>query len=575
VLSLFSDPSPEPPKIILRDYQQACVEAVLEGRRRGVRRGLIVLPTGCGKTTVFAEVIRLLSAEPEFQALVLAHRAELLEQGATRIAAQNPHLRVGIEAGDQRAEKGANVVVAGVQTIGRPGSTRLPWLDPSLIITDEGHHASADTYCHIYRRYGLFESVGRVFHLGVTATPHRMDNKPLHGTEKAIFEEVLFSYRLSEAIKSNYLCDLRGYRVSSEADLSKVGNVAGDFNLGQLEKAMNTERENELAFNSWAEVASDRQTIVFCSGVDHAEAVAEVFRSKGVKAASVSGAMKREVRDEVIRKFRDGEVQVLTNMDIATEGFDVPNIRCVLLLRPTQSWGLYTQMVGRGTRLSPGKTDCIVIDVVGNSERHALGKQPATLAGLVELPPKMDLEGKGLAEALSLWKDLPDDQQAVLFKRCTSFAGLSVRLTAVDLLAELATPEEVVVASSLSWLKLSETRFQVSCGSVDAEMHRQASITQDPLGAYMLKLQTSKREMLFPLDSELDAAFRQADKIIEREFPGARAVAGTGQPWRKNPPSEAQIKLLRHLKVSQETIRQLTRGDASMLITKLRAGGGR
>jgi ATP-dependent helicase IRC3 len=562
------------PTIQLRPYQQECLEAIEHGRKTGVRSGLIVLPTGCGKTTVFAELISRMSGEPDFEALILAHREELLSQGANRIAEQNPSLIISTEAGSSRAVHGADVVVAGVQTIGRPNTDRLSWLRPQLIVTDEAHHAAADTYVTVYRRFGVWEPDVNVFHLGVTATPHRLDNKPLHGSEQAIFDEVLFKYTLRDAIRDKWLCDLRGYRTMAEGlDLSGVKKTAGDYNQGQLQEKMNTDPVNEHAFKSWADVARDRQTIVFCTGVQHARDMAEVFRSRGIAAASIDGGMRQDDRARILRQFKSREIQVLTNVDIATEGFDYPALDCVLLLRPTQSWALYTQMVGRGTRLSPGKTDCIIIDVVGNTDRHNLGKQPkqgpATLAGLVGLPEQMDLEGHSLEEAIELFEGLDEKTQAALLKRCVNFSGLTVKLQEVDLLAELEVPQELDTAS-FSWLKTGNDRYLLEFGDSGAESKREAHVYADQLGRWQMHLTSSTRDELIFLGVDLNESVLLAERKLKAQFAGIGALCTRDAKWKAGSPTAKQIGLLKRLKVSDEMIQGLTKGTASALITKLK-----
>ena len=485
----------------------------------------------------------------------------------------NPSMRVGIESGDSRAEFYSSIIVAGVQTLGREGCNRIPWLNPSLIITDEAHHSPADSYCTIYRRYGVFSDEWQGFHLGVTATPHRMDNRPIHGDEDAIYEELVYQYTLRQAIKDGFLCDLRGYRSSGSADLTTVKTTAGDYNLGQLQAAMNTSTENELAFKSWSDVARDRPTIVFCAGVEHAKDVAEVFRAHGVKAASVDGTMRKDDRERVMSDFKAGKIQVLTNMDIATEGFDHPPTSCILMLRPTQSWSLYQQMVGRGLRLSEGKQDCIVIDVVGiaanpNAPKKE-GKKPVCLSTLVDLP-EIDLEGHTLMEAVELFEDLTDAQRAHLFKRPTNFKGLSPSLQQVDMLAELETPDEIRGFTTLAWLKIGDGNYALRCGPDPGEGERFAHLTCDALGRYSLRLNSKKRDDLLALSlTDVSDAMRTADSICRQEWPDLYRYADTRARWRSEGPTDKQVSLMAKLGVEADVIRSLNKGQASLLITKL------
>ena len=329
----------EVPTILLRDYQQKALAAVLAAKDRGLNRVMVVMATGCGKTTVFASLIDQFERAYAAPSLVLAHRQELLTQAAARVAAFAPRLQVGIEGGGASAPVECQVVVAGVQSVGRPETKRLEWFHPGLMIIDEGHHTPADTYQTAMRRFGAYD--GSCFTLGVTATDHRMDNKPLHGAAGAIFEDVVFRFGLRDAVREGWLVDLKGFRVATDVDLSGVKNVGGDYNQGQLARAVNTEERNYTAYRHWREIAGSRRTIVFCVDVQHAKDVAELFRTHHVAAEHVDGTLKSEIREGILRRFSSGVTQVLTNVDIATEGYDAPSTDCILLLRPTQSWALY------------------------------------------------------------------------------------------------------------------------------------------------------------------------------------------------------------------------------------------
>ncbi|RYG32248.1 hypothetical protein EON81_21065, partial [bacterium] len=446
------------------------------------------------------------------------------------------------------------------------------------------HHAAAETYMIIFRRYRCWEPDGAQL-LGVTATPHRLDNRPLHGTEKAIFEEVLYDMPLGRAIREGWLCDLRAYRVAASMDLRGIKKAGGDFNQKQLQERANNAADNELAFTSWKKEASDRRTIVFCTGVDHALEMAEVFRHHGVKAKALHGRMDPDVREQTMSDFRSGKIQVLTNMQLVTEGVDVPEAACVLLMRPTQSWSLFTQMVGRGVRTAAGlldplgeatpeerhaaiasssKPDCVVIDVVGVTNDLSLASVPAILG-----MPVTDMEGGSAKEALRILDNMDEGVRAALFRRPTTFRGLSADLTKIDLLAELSVPEEAARATPFAWLKLGEGEYTLTCGSDDSESKRQARLRSDTLGAWTLRLTSDKRDELVNLSSyEVSDAFKEADRILRLEFPGVSVVANARAKWRSDPPTEKQVHLLRRFRVDEATIAALTKGQASAMLDK-------
>lgn len=593
--------------VVLRDYQEKALAAVLAAKDRGLHRIMVVLPTGCGKTTVFASLIDQFDRQYNEMSLVVAHRHELLQQAAARISLVSPRLTVGVEGGDHTAPFESRVVVAGVQSIGRPGSKRLEWFKPGLLIMDEGHHAAADTWQNVMRRFGSYDGTG--FTLAVTATDHRMDNRPLHGSAEAIFEDVVFRYPLRQAVADGWLVDLRGYRVATGIDISGVKTQLGDYNQAQLARAVNTEARNHMAFKHWGDVASDRRTIVFCVDVQHAKDVAELFRNNHIAAEYVDGTMKPDVREGVLRRFANGQTQVLANVDVATEGFDVPAVDCVLMLRPTQSWALYTQMAGRGVRTLQGvvdgldnpfarrtaiqnsaKPDCLVIDVVDVSSKFTLtappedgeepkGKSPvpASAAGLLGLPADFDLQGNSLFETAKWADELEPHRKAEMFKRPMSYEDLSTVLSEVDLLKELSIPEEIIGVSRLAWMKIGEGKYYLPCGSSGIEKDRSAEIDMDELGRLGLHLKSSLMDYgVLPLGDDLPHAFDEADRLIHLTFPDCGPIVKSNAAWRDQPPTDKQLEMLRAMGVEEETLKLVeTRGQARTLIEQRKLGNGR
>jgi superfamily II DNA or RNA helicase len=589
--------------IVLRDYQEKARAAVLAARDRGLHRIMVVMPTGTGKTTLFASLIDEFDRTYKQTSLVVAHRQELLQQAAKRIIAMAPRLPVGIEGGDAKAPFESRVVVAGVQTVGRPLTDRLNWFKPGLLIMDEGHHAPADTWQNVMRRFGSYS--GDCFTLAVTATDHRMDNRPLHGSESAIFEDVVFRYPLRQAVADGWLVDLRGFRVATGVDLSGVKTQLGDYNTAQLARAVNVEKRNWIAFQHWAEIASGRRTIVFCVDVAHATDVAELFRSQGFDAESVDGTMKPEHREAIMHRFQTGKTQVLVNVEVATEGYDAPEASCVLMLRPTQSWALYTQMAGRGVRTlartvdglstpferleairQSGKPDCYVIDVVDVSTQFSLtgppededmpkkAPAPASAAGLVGLPPDFDLQGHSLFEAAEWVDELEPRQRAEMFRRPMSFDDLSTVLSEVDLLRELSIPEEILGVSRLAWMKTGENEYFLPCGPSRLDGDRRARILIDELGRYNLSLESDQMGYgQMPLGDDLQAAFDEADRLIHMTFPDCGEIVKANAAWRDEPPTASQRETLRRLGADPEIIGTVqTRGQARALIESFKLG---
>lgn len=577
-------------KILLRPYQAKAMGQIFACRDRGVQRVLAVLPTGTGKTTLFSALIGEIYRDSKASTLVLAHRRELLEQAANRIALQNPKLRVALEGSLKERPTKEQVLVGSVQSLGKENSTRLGDWKPQCLIIDEAHHAPADSYQNVMRAIGSYDN--SCFTVGVTATPHRMDNRPLHGEEEAIFEEVAFTYTLREAIADGWLADLKGYRVATGVDLSRVRIVHGDYSSKQLQEAVNTESRNRTAFEHWINIAKDRKTIIFCTGVEHAKSVAQMFKEEGFTAESVDGSMRPDDRAKIMNRFATGKTQVLANVEIATEGFDVPDVGCVLLLRPTKSWALFCQMIGRGLRVLPntiegipdasarreriqnsGKADCLVIDVVDNGKKLS-GPKPEkeeeapSLSAVVGLPQDFDLEGHSLLEAMQKWDQLDPRAQALLFRRNINFEDLDDSLTAVDLLAELTPPDEVFGVSRNAWMKVGDGRYLLACGSSKLEGHRMAAIEEDALGFYHLVVTSSSREpMEFELGRDINDAFRRADRKIKDIWPFTNGLTMANTGWRNSAVTHDQKEELRSLGVEETVLAMLdTAGQAWTLL---------
>jgi superfamily II DNA or RNA helicase len=349
----------------LRPYQTAAVDAAR--RELALHRStLIVMPTGTGKTVVFADVLERVVARGG-RALVLAHRNELLEQAAAKLGVD-----CAIEKGRMRAGAAA-VVVASVQSL---KGKRLAGFDPAtfrLIVVDEAHHARAKSYRAILDYF----TTAKV--LGVTATPDRADGKGL----AEVFDTVAYRYELRDAINDEWLVPLTAKRIEVEGlDLSSVRTTCGDLNAKDLAAVMGAEQALHEVASPLLELAGDRKTVLFTVDVAHARALAEVInRHRPGTARPLDGTASADERRAVLRDFRAGAFRVLANCALLTEGWDEPSVECVAIARPTKSRALYVQMIGRGTRLHADKSDVLILDFVGNSGRHRLINPAHALAG--------------------------------------------------------------------------------------------------------------------------------------------------------------------------------------------------
>lgn len=362
----------------LRPYQAEAVDAVFREWGEGRRRTLVVMATGCGKTVVFAKVAERV-AQRGGRVLVLAHRGELLDQAADKIAGAT-----GLSCSVERAEETsvgtwARVTVGSVQTLCRP--ERLARLEPdrfSAIVVDEAHHALSDSYARVLDHFGG----ARV--LGVTATADRADRRSLGER----FDSVAYEYGMARAVRDGWLCPIQAQTVPLGIDISQVSTAGGDWATGQLGDALDPWLE--AIADHVAEACAGRKTVCFLPLVRTAERLRDLLRERGMDATEVDGASAG--RSEALRRFdAAGPGSVLCNSMLLTEGWDCPSVDCVCVLRPTRSRALYVQMVGRGTRLSPGtgKDHLLLLDFLWMTGRHELCRPACLAAGSPEVAARM------------------------------------------------------------------------------------------------------------------------------------------------------------------------------------------
>lgn len=430
----------------LRAYQSEAIAAVLAARRRGVRRMVVCLPTGAGKTVIFAALARMARR----QVLVLAHREELLAQARDKLAValgEEPGSPlVAIERGSERAPREARVLVASIRSLHEERLGRvLRGRDFGLIVYDECHHAAAEDNLRVLRQLGAFDADWTGTLLGFTATTARGDGRGLD----VAFEEIVYSRTLPDLIDAGFLVPLRGFRVSTNADLRRIGGGGLDFPEEELAEAVDVEERNALVARSIQELARDRRTVVFCVTVRHARHLAQALNAIGVPAGLVHGAMPPERRAAELAAFRSGRLQVLTNVGVLTEGFDDPEVSCVAMARPTRSAGLYAQCVGRGTRLAPGKKDCLVLDFVDLSSLEL-----CTLPSLFGVPRDVDLRGEDARVARRLWDEIQLDRPGFeLEAGAVTLSEIQERAASFDPLT-LRTDAEVRAISHNAWFSL-------------------------------------------------------------------------------------------------------------------------
>lgn len=321
----------------LRPYQIKIIDDTCDAIKNKNKQ-LIVVPTGGGKTVIFAHIIQKLG----LKTLIIAHTKELIAQAKNTLS--------GI----------AKDVDYSVETVQRMGSLRtLNKMDGSeygLIIFDECHRAGARSYKNITEKFHNAKIIG------VTATPFRHDGQKISD----IFGKSICSISILDMIKEGFLCDFEGYRVSTGVSLREISTTRGDFISSRLSSVINVKNRNELIVREYLKICPHDKTLAFTANIDHAEELAKEFRMNGIICEAVHGKNSETKRKKLISDFKTGKVQILVNCQILTEGFDDPSIQCLIMARPTTSKTLYMQMIGRGSRIYPGKEACKVIEFTDN-----------------------------------------------------------------------------------------------------------------------------------------------------------------------------------------------------------------
>ena len=359
----------------LRPYQKESKAAVFEQWRSGIRRTLLVLPTGCGKTIVFAKITEDCVRNGD-RVLILAHRGELLEQAADKIAKAT-----GLGCATEKAEQSClgswfRITVGSVQSLMRESRLkRFPEDYFNTIIIDEAHHCISDSYQRVLNHFPDAKV------LGVTATPDRGDMKNLG----QVFESLAYEYTLPKAIKEGYLSPIKAVTIPLQVDLTGVGIQSGDFKAGDLGTALDPYLERIA--EEMEKYCREKKTVVFLPLVKTSQKFRDVLNAHGFRAAEVNGESQN--RAEILEDYASGKYNVLCNSMLLTEGWDCPDVDCIVVLRPTKVRSLYCQMVGRGTRLAPGKDHLLLLDFLWHTERHELCHPAHLICESEEVAQKM------------------------------------------------------------------------------------------------------------------------------------------------------------------------------------------
>jgi ATP-dependent helicase IRC3 len=534
--------------ITLRPYQEEALDSILSNYENGIKRQLVVLPTGAGKTIIFSHIPII--KHDALPMLVLAHRAELLEQAKSKIKSANPHLVVEIEQAERKAGH-VDVVVASVATLGRNNTPRIqeyPTDYFKTIVIDEAHHAAATTYRRIvdFFNYDLL--------VGVTATPQRSDSTRLID----VFEEIVYYKSIQDLIKDGWLCPLVGFRVKTNTDISQVEIQNGEYVQSQLEDTIDNPSRNAAVVAAYNDLAMDQKAIVFASGVKHAENLALSFRSASVDAQVIVGTTPQEEREKILKNFSLGLTKVIVNVGVLTEGFDEPSLQAIIIAKPTRSTLLYTQIVGRGTRLYEGKEHCKIIDIADTTK----GKKPIGLPTLLGLPPEFNLQGQSVTDVAEKFEELQDycPGEAV---RVLTPDDIDQAYTRINLFMPPPPSPVVQEYSKLVWAEIGEQEFHLGLSNSES-----MKIKCDALGRWNVTLHDNraKTTRLLGVTQDMREAFARSDRWIQGNRPADLSLLDSSAAWRADAPTDKQAKLLKRIGIPITS--DMTKGMASQIISR-------
>jgi superfamily II DNA or RNA helicase len=593
------------PDIVLRDYQGATLERSRSLYDSGIHRMLWVKATGLGKTVSSSMLPPTFPELAEFGTLFVVHTDELAEQSMRTLSLVNPMARVGLEKAQYRADPSCDIVVTSRQTLGRTGGRRIKQMlrhrKFGIVITDEAHHVKArGQYDNILSELGLGtkgndatlpNGLNRL-HVGVTATPNRTDGLGL----SQFFDEIACNYDLRFGITEGYLTDIEAYQVDTDTSIERVSTSKGDLAVGELENAIDTEDRNNVIVSAWKRI-SGKPALAFTASVAHAHHLAAAFNAAGIPAAAVDGTTDEEIRKMLIDQFRNGELMVLANCAVLTEGFDAPNCSTILMCRPTKSTSLYIQMIGRGTRTNPPQIGNLpmrddrlagiaasdkpvmkLVDFVDIAGNHKL----VTLPSLFGLNPKFKTEGKQIVKDVvepveHIERESPLKARAL--REASSFEEVDVIVTRLDLWDMAQTPSHVKDMSELRWMPVSAEEYQLD---VPAGHKFTVTVRPDLLGRYKAEVCFPRQyqdgrltqERIIKSDKahpDLRSAIRAVDAHIKSSYADKVNLMLHTPKWGGGTPSDNQIALLKKMNVEVPFDAKgkplISKGEASALIS--------
>lgn len=541
----------------LRPYQQDAVSASDKDLSAGITRQLIVVPTGGGKTAIAAERMRLLRNGG--QGLFLVHREELAQQAAETFRKRYPHIRVGIEMAESKADVNSDhIIVASVPTL---YTGRIDKFDPDrfpLIIADEAHLSVSPEWLKVLSHFGCDKRDRPGLFLGITATPSRHDGIGLEALYDSVTYDIPIKRLCLEGIKvgptmCTWLCPPRSHRISTGLDLSNVRVSRGDFVPGSLGKAVNTPERNRSIVRHHRDLGEGMPGIVFCASVQHSHDVATEFRAAGISAASIWGEMPKNERRRTISAYRAGEIDVLTSVDALSVGFDSPRASVAHMARPSLSGLWFRQAVGRVMRPHPApesyrdlyeegaapswhKQYCIIVDYVDNTTRHDL----QTVPSIMGLPPHFNCKGKNAISELTVFKKLMDGNPLMgsYCQQATCMEEITERIDRVDLMAPPEVPDELRKFTKLGWTQVIEGSYHLP--TFDGQT---LELRQNALGQWDVSTAQRGARGVSSRHSNIKDAIAHAESLIPQDM---RRYYTRSAKWKVDPPTFKQCAKLFH-----------------------------
>jgi len=531
----------------LRPYQQECVSAICNYAKGGIREQLVVLPTGCGKTRIIAELPKAIPVPPDKATLFIVQTDEQANQTFRAFRQANPELSVQIEMGDRRADTWADVVIASIQTLSVPG--RREKFEPDrfgLIVPDEAHHSVSRTTLDALRYFRALKGEENrnpnVLLVGATATPSRSDCR---GLEK-VFSKIVYHRSIRQMIEQGYLADVVVYRIVTTADISQVSVHSGDFAKKQLEIAVNTPQRNQIIAEKYLELGRGLPFLAFTVDVQHAHDLSDVFQRYGVHCVPLSGKTPLSERRRIIEEYQAGKIQGLASCAVLREGFDAPIATVGLMAAPTQSSLVYTQEVGRLLRPYPPpelrnntghsyvKESAIILDFCDfRGDRRVFNA--ATLFGL---NADFDLKGQRARRVVEEIEKLELRYPSLDLRSAASLEDAEVLVERKDPFSTSGVTKVSTRLSRFAWLMQTEDTYRLAAGSglvlwIEVDQLGQAKVYRREAPAY-------GRALVGEFE-EIEEAFAYADSLVPVDRIGITLRTAY---WRRQPPTENQCQLL-------------------------------